>query len=66
MAEQIVEEKKKFYVLYLQFHQKFRDFLGRDILGTTFFRAESSLIQSSCRSFIRVIGPCLFHINMRA
>jgi hypothetical protein len=32
-------------------------FLGRDILGTTFFRAESSLIQSSCRSFIRVIVP---------
>jgi hypothetical protein len=32
-------------------------FLGRDILGTTSFRAESSLIQSSCRSFIRVIVP---------
>ena len=30
--------------------KKCRDFLGRDILGTTFFRAESSLIQSSCRS----------------
>ena len=30
-------------------------FLGRDIFGTTFFRAESSLIQSSCRSFIQVI-----------
>jgi hypothetical protein len=29
--------------------------LGRDIFGTTFFRAESSLIQSSCRSFIQVI-----------
>ena len=28
-----------------------------EILGTTFFRAESSLIQSSCRSFIRVIVP---------
>jgi hypothetical protein len=26
-------------------------------LLTTFFRAESSLIQSSCRSFIRVIVP---------
>ena len=25
--------------------------------GTTFFRAESSLIQSSCRSFIGVIVP---------
>ena len=37
--------------------KKCRDFLGRDILGTTFFRAESSLIQSSCRSFIRVIVP---------
>ena len=36
-------------------HQKCRDFLGRDLLGTTFFMAESSLIQSSCRSFIRVI-----------
>ena len=36
---------------------KCRDFLGRDILGMTFFRAESSLIQSSCRSFIRVIVP---------
>ena len=33
------------------------DFLGRDILGATFFRAESSLIQSSCRSFIRVVVP---------
>ena len=31
--------------------------MGRDILGTTFFRAESSLIQSSCRSFIQVIVP---------
>ena len=33
-------------------HQKVSRFLG-----TTFFRAESSLIQSSCRSFIRVIVP---------
>ena len=40
-----------------QLHQKVSRFLGRDILGTTFFRAESSLIQSSCRSFIRVIVP---------
>jgi hypothetical protein len=39
------------------FIKKCRDFLGRDILGTTFYRAESSLIQSSCRSFIRVIVP---------
>jgi hypothetical protein len=38
-------------------HQKCRDSLGRDILGTTFFRAKSSLIQSSCRSFIGVIVP---------
>jgi hypothetical protein len=38
-------------------HQKVSRFLGRDILGTTFFRAESSLIQSSCRSFIGVIVP---------
>jgi hypothetical protein len=36
--------------------KKCRDCLGRDILRTTFFfRAESSFIQSSCRSFIRVI-----------
>ena len=34
------------------FIKKCRDFLGR-----LFFRAESSLIQSSCRSFIRVIVP---------
>jgi hypothetical protein len=39
------------------FIKKCRDFLGRDILGTTFSRVESSLIQSSCRSFIRVIVP---------
>jgi hypothetical protein len=32
--------------------------MGRDILGMTYiFRAESSLIQSSCRSFIGVIIP---------
>jgi hypothetical protein len=41
----------------IQCIKKCRDFLGRDILGTTFFTAESSLIQSSCRSFIRVIVP---------
>jgi hypothetical protein len=34
-----------------------RDFLGWDILGTTFFRAESSLIQSSCRSSIVTTLP---------
>ena len=27
-----------------------QDFLGRDISETTFFRTESSLIQSNCRS----------------
>ena len=31
-------------------HQKSRDYLGRDISGTTFFMAESSLIQLNCRS----------------
>jgi hypothetical protein len=41
----------------IQCIKKCRDFLGRNILGTTFFRAESSLIQSSCRSFIRVSVP---------
>ena len=39
------------------FIKKCRNILGRDILGTTFFWAKSSLIQSSCRSFIRVIVP---------
>ena len=29
------------------FIKKCRDFLGRDILGTTYFRAESSRIQST-------------------
>ena len=41
----------------IQCIKKCRDFLGRDISGTTYFRAESSLIQSSCRSFIGVIVP---------
>ena len=40
-----------------QFHQKVSRFYGPRYIGTTFFRAESSLIQSSCRSFIRVIVP---------
>jgi hypothetical protein len=41
-----------------QFHQKVSRFLGpRYIWDDYFFRAESSLIQSSCRSFIRVIVP---------
>jgi hypothetical protein len=34
--------------------------------GPTFCRAESSLIQSSCRSFIRVIVPCeISKVNFR-
>ena len=34
--------------------------------GLTFCRAESSLIQSSCRSFIRVIVPCeISKVNFR-
>ena len=50
-------ECSRIWKLFCNFIKKCRDFLGRDILGTTFFRAESSLIQSSCRSFIRVIVP---------
>jgi hypothetical protein len=56
MAEHIVEGKQILRFVFV-IRVKCRDFLGRDILGTTFFRAESSLIQSSCRSFIRVIVP---------
>ena len=40
-----------------QFHQKVSRFFGPRYIGEDFFRAESSLIQSSCRSFIRVIVP---------
>jgi hypothetical protein len=40
-----------------QFHQKVSRFFGPRYIGDDFFRAESSLIQSSCRSFIRVIVP---------
>ena len=36
-------------------HQKVSRFFGPRFIGDDFFRAESSLIQSSCRSFIRVI-----------
>ena len=43
-------ECSRIWKLSGNFIKKCRDFLGRDILGTTFFRAESSLIQSSCRS----------------
>ena len=38
-------------------HQKVSRFFGPRYIGDDFFRAESSLIQSSCRSFIRVIVP---------
>jgi hypothetical protein len=39
-------------------HQKVSRFFWAEIYwGQLFFRAESSLIQSSCRSFIRVIVP---------
>jgi hypothetical protein len=40
-----------------QFHQKVTRFFGPRYIGDDFFRAESSLIQSSCRSFIGVIVP---------
>jgi hypothetical protein len=38
-------------------HQKVSRFSGPRYIGDDFLRAESSLIQSSCRSFIRVIVP---------
>ena len=38
-------------------HQKVSRCFGPRYIGDDFFRAESSLIQSSCRSFIRVIVP---------
>ena len=38
-------------------HQNVSRFFGPRYIGDDFFRAESSLIQSSCRSFIRVIVP---------
>jgi hypothetical protein len=47
MAEHIVEEKKILRLI----------FWAEIYWGRLFFRAESSLIQSSCRSFIRVIVP---------
>ena len=40
-----------------QFHQKVSRFFGPRYIRDDFFRAESSLIQWSCRSFIRVIVP---------
>jgi hypothetical protein len=45
------------YFTLIQCIKKCRDFLGRDIWGRLFFRAESSLIQSSCRTFIGVMVP---------
>jgi hypothetical protein len=38
-------------------HQNVSRFFGPRYIGDDFFTAESSLIQSSCRSFIRVIVP---------
>jgi hypothetical protein len=38
-------------------HQKVSRLFGPRYIGDDLFRAESSLIQSSCRSFIRVIVP---------
>ena len=38
-------------------HQKVSRFFGPRYIGDDFFRAESSLIQLSCRSFIGVIVP---------
>ena len=38
-------------------HQKVSRLFGPRYIGDNFFRAESSFIQSSCRSFIRVIVP---------
>jgi hypothetical protein len=53
----IVTNKKKSLCKHLFRVTQCREFLGRDLFGTTFFRAESSLIQSNCRSFMRVIVP---------
>jgi hypothetical protein len=38
--------------IFWQFHQKCRDFLGRDILGTTFFRAESSFLTNMAEHIV--------------
>jgi hypothetical protein len=59
MAEHIVEEKKILRFVNTLTHSTNEDFLNikRKCDPTTFFRAESSLIQSSCRYFIRVIVP---------
>jgi hypothetical protein len=48
-------------------HQKVSRFFGTRFIGDDFFiRAESSLIQSKCRSFIGVIVPCeISKVNFR-
>ena len=47
-------------------HQKVSRFFGPRYIGDDFFRAESSLIQSSCRSFIGVIVPYeISKVNIR-
>ena len=46
------------YLAIARSAQKVSRFFGPRYIGDDlFFRAESSLIQSSCRSFIRVIVP---------
>ena len=42
---------------YLTISSKSYEIFGPRYIRDDFFRAESSLIQSSCRSFIRVIVP---------
>jgi hypothetical protein len=56
-------ECSRIWKLFGNFIKKCWDFLGRDILGTTFFRAESSLIQSSCRSFIPEVSYPLSYVR---
>jgi hypothetical protein len=60
MAEHIVEGKKilRFVNTGFRVTPKSVEIIWAEIYwGRLFFRAESSLIQSSCRSFIRVIVP---------
>jgi hypothetical protein len=52
MVKHIVEEN-----FFLRFVFVVEIFWAEIYWGRLFFRAESSLIQSSCRSFIRVIVP---------
>ena len=53
---------------YLEISSKSVEIFWAEIYwGRLFFRAESSLIQSSCLSFIRVIVPCeISKVNFRA